>query len=69
MIESTVDNARSESGSTHWYITETGCLREYSKDSYAFTLSQADTRRLYELLKRNESLIIDKKFFEESEQN
>jgi hypothetical protein len=58
MTESAIDVARSESGNTTWQVLPSGELREYSKDSYAFTLSLADTRALYQLLKRNETLIL-----------
>jgi hypothetical protein len=58
MTESATDAAKSESGRTIWQVLADGTLREYSKDSYAFTLSLVDTRALYQLLKRNEALIM-----------
>ena len=58
MTENTIDGARSESGNTNWQVLADGTLREYSKDNYAFTLSLADTRTLYQLLERNKERIL-----------
>jgi hypothetical protein len=51
------DSARSQSGKTEWLILESGHLKEISASSYTFVLPAIDTWALYELLRRNETLL------------